>query len=69
MGGFQLEVIRFKLDVRLSVVVVTYLVHRLVRRARGSHLLYLVIRCLIVVMYFSGHLLVIIEIKMMQNSR
>ena len=65
VGGFQRAVMQSKLAVRLVEVMVLYSVYRCEIRVSGPHWKNLVIRCLIVVMYFYGHLLVIMEIKIM----
>ena len=58
-----------KLAVRLVEVMVLYSVYRCAIRVSLLHWQNLVIRCLIVVMYFYGHLLVIMEIKLTRNSQ
>ena len=69
MGGFQSEFMQSKLDAISEEVVVVCLVYRRLRRSRVSYWQTLVIRCLIVVVYFYWHLLVLMEIKIMWNSK
>ena len=69
MGGFQRAVMQSKLALKLVEVMVLYSVYSCEIRVSGSHWKNLVIRCLIVVMYFYGYLLVIMEIKIMIYSQ
>ena len=67
VGILQRAVMGLKLAVRSEEVMVSYSVYGWAIKINGSHWQKMVMQCLRVVMYFYGHLLVIMEIKIMRN--